>query len=51
MMTGLVFLTALCVMVIIFEVKTLNMLYDERKRKDLTKRFNEVVKNLTGKSG
>jgi hypothetical protein len=48
-MAGLLFLTALCVMVIIFEVKTLNMLYTESKRKDLTKRFNEVVKNFTGK--
>jgi hypothetical protein len=49
MMAGLVFLVALCVMVIIFEVKTLNMLYNERRRKDLKKRFNEVVKNFTGK--
>jgi hypothetical protein len=49
MMAGLVFLVALCVMVIIFEIKTLNMLYNERRRKDLKKRFNEVVKNFTGK--
>jgi hypothetical protein len=49
MMAGLVFLTALLVMVIIFEVKTLNMLYNEAKRKALTQRFNEVVKNFTGK--
>jgi hypothetical protein len=49
-MAGLVFLVAVSVMVIIFEVKTLNMLYNERKRKDLKKRFNEVVKNFKGQS-
>jgi hypothetical protein len=47
MMAGLLFLAALLVMVIIFEVKTLNMLYNARRRKALKKRFNEVVKDWT----
>ena len=49
-MFALLILAALLVMVIIFEVKTLNMLYNESKRKALVSKFDEIVKSLKGKS-
>jgi hypothetical protein len=47
-MYGFLILAALCVMVIIFEIKTLNMLYNETKRRALTTKFEDIVKHFKG---